>query len=155
LQKDFVPTPLMADIFTPEKRSEIMRAIRAYNTKPEVLVRRIIHRMGFRFRLHRNDLPGRPDIVLPKHRKIIQVHGCFWHGHRTCKLAHNPKSNQEYWGPKLARTIQRDAKNHRELKRLGWKVLILWECETRVSESLLKSLEKFLECGQGGERKPL
>lgn len=135
----------MADIFTPEKRSLIMRAIKAHNTKPELAVRSILHRMGYRFRLHRHNLPGRPDIILPKHQKIVFVHGCFWHRHRNCKLSHKPKSNQSYWNPKLERNIKRDVKNRRALARLGWKTLVLWECQTRNPDKLLSLLHRFLD----------
>ena len=121
-----------------------MASIRGHNTKPEIRVRSVLHKMGFRFRLHRNDLPSRPDIVLPRHRKIIQVYGCFWHCHRGCKISHDPKSNTEYWTPKLARTVERDAKNLRMLEDLGWKVLILWECEVREKDPLILRLQNFL-----------
>jgi len=105
-----------------------MSRIRKTNTKPEIAVRRLLHRLGYRFRLHQRGLPGVPDIVLPKHRTVIFVQGCFWHQH-SCKLGKAPKSNREYWLPKLKRNRERDARNIRELRRLGWQVIIVWECE--------------------------
>jgi DNA mismatch endonuclease (patch repair protein) len=109
------------------ERSAIMSRIRSKDTKPEMLVRKALHRLGFRFRLHALSLPGRPDIVLPKYKTIIQVKGCFWHGH-TCRDGREPKSNREYWVPKLIRNKQRDISNDRKLRRLGWSVHNLWEC---------------------------
>jgi DNA mismatch endonuclease (patch repair protein) len=108
-------------------RSAMMSRIRSKDTKPEMLVRKALHRLGFRFRLHIRDLPGSPDIVLPKHRVIIQVKGCFWHGH-TCRDGRLPKSNRGYWVPKLLRNKERDISNERKLRRLGWSVHALWEC---------------------------
>lgn len=134
----------MADIFTPEKRSECMRAIRSTNTKPERLVRSLVHALGFRFRIHRDDLPGKPDVVLPRLKKIIFVHGCFWHGHQQCRVAHTPKSNTSYWTPKLERTVRRDARNQRQLRRLGWSVMVLWECQLKDVGRVASRLERFL-----------
>lgn len=108
-------------------RSANMARIRSKDTKPEILVRQALHSLGYRFRLHVRELPGRPDIVLPKYRAIIQVKGCFWHGH-TCIDGRTPKSNQAYWIPKLARNQERDHANDRKLRRLGWSVRNLWEC---------------------------
>ncbi len=116
------------DTITPEKRSELMGRIRSKDTKPEIAVRSLLHGLGYRFRLHRKDLPGRPDIVLPKHRKIILVQGCFWHGH-NCSLASKPKSNQGYWNPKIISNQERDKRNIAALRTLGWEVLELWECD--------------------------
>jgi DNA mismatch endonuclease (patch repair protein) len=112
---------------TAAKRSEMMSRIRSKDTKPEMLIRKALHRLGFRFRLHVRDLPGCPDIVLPKYRIIIQVKGCFWHGH-TCRDGRLPKSNREYWVPKLLRNKERDISNERKLRRMGWSVRTLWEC---------------------------
>jgi DNA mismatch endonuclease (patch repair protein) len=109
------------------KRSETMSRIRSKDTKPEMLVRKALHRLGFRFRVHVRDLPGCPDIVLPKYSTIIQVKGCFWHGH-TCRDGRLPKSNREYWVPKLLRNKERDISNERKLRRMGWSVRTLWEC---------------------------
>jgi len=106
------------------------------NTRPELIVRRRLHALGFRFRLHRKDLPGRPDVVLPKYRLAIMVHGCFWHQHEECKEGRKPTSNESYWGPKLARNVERDAEKESALKALGWRVLTVWECETKDLEKL-------------------
>lgn len=135
------------DTLTPEERSEVMGRIRSKDTKPELLVRSLLHRLGYRFRLHRKDLPGRPDIVLPRHRKIIFVQGCFWHGH-NCRLASRPKSNQQYWEAKILTNRTRDEKNCTALRELGWKVLELWECEIREPEGALKKIETFMKNGE-------
>jgi DNA mismatch endonuclease, patch repair protein len=122
-----------------------MAKIRSRDTKPEMIVRRALHRLGFRFRLHVKELPGHPDIVLPKHRTVIEVRGCFWHGH-TCIDGRFPKSNQAYWVPKLVRNKARDKANCRKLRRLGWSVRSLWECrvlaleEVELEELLLRML---------------
>jgi DNA mismatch endonuclease (patch repair protein) len=131
------------DVVSPAKRSAMMSNIRSEDTKPELTVRRLLHKLGFRFRLHRKDLPGRPDIVLPKHRAIILIHGCFWHGHE-CKIASRPKSNTGYWLPKIETNRLRDERNIAALEALGWKVLILWECEIRNKVGLSGRLEDFL-----------
>ena len=107
----------------------MMASIRGKNTKPEIIVRRFLHRVGFRFRLHRRDLPGRPDIVLPKYRTIVEVRGCFWHRHEGCPFAYMPKSNREFWKTKLNGNRERDRRNLRELARLGWRAIEVWECE--------------------------
>jgi DNA mismatch endonuclease, patch repair protein len=127
-------------------RSRIMRAIKSRNTSPELAVRRLLHAKGHRFRLHRRDLPGKPDIVLPKHKAVIFVHGCFWHQHPDpgCRNAQVPRSNTAYWSPKLARTIERDRSAILDLQALGWRVLVVWECETKQAHGLLGRLEKFL-----------
>lgn len=121
-----------------------MAGIRSKDTKPELAVRSMLHKMGFRFRLHRSDLPGKPDIVLPKHRKIIFVHGCFWHQHRSCVFASRPASNVDYWKPKLEGNVKRDLRNRRRLRTLGWKSLVIWECQTRNPKQLMKILTAFL-----------
>ncbi len=134
----------MADVFSAEKRSWIMSRVKGRDTKPEKLVRSIIFRMGFRFRLHRRDLPGTPDIVLPRHGKVIFVHGCFWHGHRNCSRSKRPATKQDYWNRKLDGNIKRDRRYRLELRRMGWQVLTVWECETKSPEKLLRKLERFL-----------
>jgi DNA mismatch endonuclease (patch repair protein) len=134
----------LTDIFSEEKRSWIMSRVKGYDTKPELLIRSMIFRMGYRFRLHRNDLPGKPDIVLPKHKKIIFVHGCFWHGHKNCARAKRPTTNEEFWNEKLDENIKRDKRYYRESRKLGWKVLVVWECETKNIDKLQKKLERFL-----------
>jgi DNA mismatch endonuclease (patch repair protein) len=136
----------MSDIFSARKRSEIMSRIRSKNTKPELLIRRAIHRMGFRFRLHQTDLPGKPDIVLARYRTVIQVRGCFWHGHE-CATGHTPLSNKLYWGPKIGRNKARDRKNDASLRAMGWKVIEVWECACRGRDRLdtcVKQLEAQL-----------
>ena len=122
----------MADMFDQQKRSEIMSKVHSNDTTPEIQVRRLLHSMGYRFRLHRQDLPGKPDIVLPKYKTAIFVHGCFWHGCPTCRHAQiRPQTNVEYWNKKLDRTMARDKENQARLEALGWRVLVVWECETR------------------------
>ena len=121
-----------------------MSRIRSKDTKPELVVRSIVHRLGYRFRLHRKDLPGRPDIVLPRHRKIILVQGCFWHGH-TCKLASKPKANSSYWAGKIAGNSARDARNIALLRDAGWQVMEVWECDVRKAVGLEEKLLRFLE----------
>jgi DNA mismatch endonuclease (patch repair protein) len=124
-------------------RSANMRAIRSKGMLPELTVRSLVHKLGYRFRLHRSELPGKPDLVFPSRRKVIFVHGCFWHSHK-CKIAHVPKSNQDYWGPKLERNKARDTKNVDALNKSGWKILVLWECETKDVRSTARRLRKFL-----------
>jgi DNA mismatch endonuclease (patch repair protein) len=134
----------MTDVFSQEKRSWIMSRVKGRDTKPEILVRSFIFRMGFRFRIHRRDLPGTPDIVLPRHGKVIFVHGCFWHGHKRCPRSKRPTTNENFWNNKLDGNIKRDKRYRRELRQMGWKVLIIWECETKSPEKLLQKLERFL-----------
>ena len=134
----------MTDVFSQEKRSWIMSRVKGRDTKPEILVRAFIFRMGFRFRLHRRDLPGTPDIVLPRHGKMIFVHGCFWHEHKRCPRSKRPTTNENFWNKKLDGNIKRDKRYRRELRQMGWKVLIVWECETKNPEKLLRKLERFL-----------
>ncbi|WP_439851669.1 very short patch repair endonuclease [Pseudomonas syringae] len=122
--------------------SRRMRAVKRENTSPELTVRRLLHALGLRFRLHKRSLPGSPDIVLRKHKAVIFVHGCFWHRHPGCRYASTPKTRQEYWMPKFLANIERDARKASELEALGWKVLTVWECETRnlaVLEERLRS----------------
>lgn len=116
------------DRIPPDQRSEVMRQVRGKDTKPEIRVRRLLHRLGFRFRLHRDNLPGKPDIVLPKWRAVIFVHGCFWHQHPGCSRAARPTSNVEFWNKKLDRNVRRDAENIRQLEEAGWRVFVVWEC---------------------------
>ena len=124
----------MSDKFAGAKRSEIMARVHSTNTAPEIRVRSLLHSMGFRFRLHRSDLPGNPDITLSKYKTVIFVHGCFWHGCPVCRHAKiRPKANSEYWNKKLDRNIQRDKENLAALSSLGWHVMIIWECETKKS----------------------
>jgi DNA mismatch endonuclease, patch repair protein len=125
-------------------RSENMRRIRAKGMRPELVVRSLVHKMGYRFRLHRKELPGKPDMVFVSLRKVIFVHGCFWHSHKGCKTAHIPKSNLNYWGPKLKRNRIRDAKHLAALKADGWKALVIWECETRGERALQERIKLFM-----------
>jgi DNA mismatch endonuclease (patch repair protein) len=131
----------MTDVFAPEKRSQVMAAIRAKNTKPEIAVRKALHAMGLRFRIHVSVLPGQPDIVLSGLRTIIQVKGCFWHGHR-CLKGRIPVNNRLYWGPKINGNKTRDRRNERRLRRLGWRIRTVWEC--RVRKSSTQELSSFL-----------
>jgi DNA mismatch endonuclease, patch repair protein len=143
------------DIFTRKKRSWIMGRIRSKNTKPEIIVRSILHRTGFRFSLGRKRLPGSPDIVLPKHRTAIFVHGCFWHRHRGCKVATTPKSRVGFWKSKFERNVERDRKNIRELRKLGWTVIVVWECQAMGDpERLGKMLFDRMTGLSGDVRKP-
>lgn len=127
------------------RRSALMSRIRSSNTQPELAVRRMLHGMGYRFRLHRRDLPGRPDLVLPRYRLALFVHGCFWHQHPGCRLASSPKSRTGYWQPKLAGNVARDAKNEALLNEDGWRVEIIWECDARSSARLTERLSKLSE----------
>ncbi|MFD0326766.1 very short patch repair endonuclease [Lysobacter gummosus] len=133
----------MADTLSPEVRSQLMARIRSRDTVPERQVRSLLHRLGFRFRIHRKDLPGTPDIVLPGRRTVIFVHGCFWHGH-SCKRGRMPKSRAEYWGPKIETNRRRDALKRRQLRGLGWKVISVWECELKDMDRLRRKLDKEL-----------
>ena len=128
---------------TPE-RSRIMRAVRRRDTPPELAVRKALHAMGLRFRLHRTDLPGTPDVVLPRWRVALFVHGCFWHRHPGCPKATVPKSNRAYWESKFAANVARDARVSSELEEMGWKVVVIWECETRDPERLAFTLRERL-----------
>ena len=133
------------DVLTPEQRTRCMSRIRSKDTKPEIVVRRIAHSLGYRYRLHRKDLPGKPDLTFPSRMKAIFVHGCFWHRHHGCKLASQPKSRQEYWEPKFARTVERDVQAQHLLAELGWSSLVIWECETKSIEGTAQRLVEFLE----------
>ena len=118
-----------------------MRRVRSENTSTEKKVRSLLHSLGFRFRLHRKDLPGKPDIVLPKHAAAVFVHGCFWHRHEECRRASTPADHPDYWLPKFKRTVARDQKNQNELRRRGWNVIVVWECELRDLDQLAERLK--------------
>jgi DNA mismatch endonuclease (patch repair protein) len=135
------------DKITPECRSRNMRAIRSKDMKPERLVRSLIHRMGYRYRLHSGKLPGKPDLVFQKRKKVIFVHGCFWHQHSDpdCEITRIPKSNINYWQPKLTRNKERDRIRMKQLEELGWDVLVLWECEVKNSDGLADRIRLFLD----------
>lgn len=134
------------DKLTPERRSQNMRRIKSKDTRPELQVRRLTHKLGYRYRLHRKSLPGKPDLVFPKRRKVIFVHGCFWHQHGAtdCPITRKPLSNQAYWLPKLERTIQRDIHSIGQLKELGWEILVVWECSIGDVNELTCRITTFL-----------
>lgn len=134
----------MADRLTPAERSENMRRIRSKDTSPELAIRKLLHHLGYRFRLHIKELPGRPDIVLPSRRCIVLVHGCFWHGHSRCREGRVPGSNVGYWSAKLEANKLRDRRNIRKLRNLGWSVLVVWECQVKDLPKVEKRLLRFL-----------
>ena len=136
------------DKLTKEKRSWNMKQIRSKNTKPEMILRSLLHKMGFRFRLHRKELPGKPDLVLQKHRTVIFVHGCFWHLHEGCREGRIPSSNTDFWRDKLNKNVERDKSKQLELKRLGWSVVIIWECELKNEEFIRNLLLQHLKSTQ-------
>lgn len=133
------------DHLSPKERSEIMARVRSRDTRPEMVVRRLIFSLGYRYRLHAKDLPGRPDLVFRNRRKVIFVHGCFWHRHHNCALSRLPKSRQEFWIPKLKGNKERDDKNLGELRRRGWGVMTLWECQLSKPERLAGRIRRFLD----------
>lgn len=126
------------------ERSEIMRRVRSADTTPELIVRKIAHSLGFRYRLHKKDLPGKPDLVFSRKRKVIFVHGCFWHGHKCTRGNRLPKENREYWTNKINTNRKRDKRNVEELSIEGWSVLIIWECETKDWYALTQRITEFL-----------
>jgi DNA mismatch endonuclease, patch repair protein len=132
------------DTISSVRRSENMRRIKSKGMKPELIVRSMVHGMGYRYRLHSKDLPGKPDLVFRSRKKIIEVRGCFWHQHRGCSEAHLPKSRAHYWFPKLARNVQRDKENYKRFMRLGWRLIVVWECEIQDTKRLSTTLRKFL-----------
>jgi len=132
------------DIITPERRSWNMSRIKGKNTKPEIIVRSLLFKLGYRFRLHYKKLPGKPDIVIPKYKTIIFVHGCFWHRHTGCQYAYSPKSRVDFWENKFNENINRDKKKKKELEDLGWKVIVLWECETKNTNILQEKISKII-----------
>ena len=136
----------MTDIVTPERRSAMMARIGSKDTQPELRVRRLAHAAGFRFRLHRRDLPGTPDLVLPKYRVALFVHGCFWHRHEGCPKAYTPKSRADFWAQKFAANVERDDRTAEKLRGLGWKPVVIWECETTDPVRLAEILEERIRC---------
>ena len=134
----------MTDVFSTSKRSEVMSRIRGKDTTPELQVRSIVHRLGYRFRLHARDLPGSPDLVLPRLATVIFVHGCFWHRHRGCRYATTPKSRRAFWQAKFDANVARDTRVSARLRRLGWSVLTVWECQLRTPERVVARLERLL-----------
>ena len=131
------------DTISKQRRSWNMSRIRGGDTKPEMAVRSVFHHLGYRFRLHRKDLPGRPDIVLPKHRTVVFVHGCYWHRHPGCKLAYTPKSRADFWTAKFHENVERDGRQQRDLRALGWRVVVIWECETKDVDALTGRAQKL------------
>lgn len=146
------------DHLTPAERSQLMSRVRGKDTAPELLVRSLVHRLGYRYRLHVGDLPGRPDLVFPRFRAVIFVHGCFWHQHRCPAGDRIPKTRVAYWRAKLEGNTRRDARQKRELKRQGWRVLVIWECQAKrhSPERLARRIIRFLERsgGSSGPRRP-
>ncbi|WP_445399886.1 very short patch repair endonuclease [Zobellella sp. An-6] len=139
------PRHHMADKLTREERSRLMSRIGSKGSSAEMKLRRLIHSMGFRYRLHVKGLPGTPDMVFPRRRAVIFMHSCFWHRHEGCRMATEPKSNREYWLPKLEENRRRDLRQRRQLQELGWRVLVVWECELRDLEKVARSVRDFLE----------
>ncbi|HEY7811269.1 MAG TPA: very short patch repair endonuclease [Allosphingosinicella sp.] len=139
------------DHLTPEQRSRNMSRIRGSNTKPELAVRKMLHRAGFRFRLHRRDLPGTPDIVLPRHRVAVFVHGCFWHGHEECRRSALPKTRREFWAEKIARNRARDLRATEALRAAGFSVVTLWECQIHDTDAVLNEV-RALALNNAGAR---
>lgn len=134
----------MADIFSKRKRSQIMATVKNKNTRPEIQVRKALFSKGFRYRINDKKLPGSPDIVLPKYRATVFVHGCYWHGHNDCKKAITPSTNKDFWNAKIEKNRQRDKKVSSELRQQGWKVVIIWECELRNKESFDLTVDRAM-----------
>ena len=137
----------MKDVFSKKKRSEVMSKIRKTDTKPELIVRRFLFSLGFRYRIYNKNLPGNPDIVLSKYKILVFINGCFWHAHDNCKLNRMPKSNLHYWMPKILGNKERDIKNRKQLRKLGWKVFTVWECDLsnkKQDKTLNKLYNKIL-----------
>lgn len=136
---------MSADKFDAAKRSAVMRAVKSKDTTPELAVRKMLSSRGYRYRLQAKTLPGAPDIVFPGRRAAIFVHGCFWHGHDCKRGARAPKANADYWQAKIARNVARDQRTAKELKALGWRSLVVWECEIKAQDTLAKRLDRFLK----------
>ena len=134
----------MTDTLTIAERSRLMAKIRGKNTGPERAVRSLLHRAGYRFRIHVRDLPGKPDVVLPKYRTVVFVHGCFWHRHRGCKIATMPHSHVAFWTEKFRRNVANDARHRRRLRRLGWQVVVVWSCQLKHPDRILAKIEQAL-----------
>jgi DNA mismatch endonuclease, patch repair protein len=143
----------VVDTISKRRRSKNMAAIRSKDTAPELLVRRIVHGLGYRFVLHKAGLPGKPDLVLPRHKAVIFVHGCFWHQHarRLCLDGRTPKSNLPYWLPKLSRNVKRDARHRAALGRLGWRSLVIWDCQSKDPDVVATRIERFLKSPRVGK----
>jgi DNA mismatch endonuclease (patch repair protein) len=143
---------IVTDTVSPSKRSAVMAAVKQKNTKPELFVRSFLHKRGLRFRIHAAELPGKPDILLPKYRVALFVHGCFWHGHASCKLARIPKTNVEFWLDKITGNAKRDAVNQTKLSALGWSVVVIWECDLKNKD--LAYLVRIIKSRGPHRRKP-
>lgn len=141
----FGNTGVDLDKLSKERRSQIMSRIRGKDTSPEMKVRSLVHRLGYRYRLHYEKLPGKPDLAFPIRKKVIFIHGCFWHGHEGCSKGRLPKSNLEYWEPKIARNKERDRENMKSISSDGWRILTVWQCELKNTESSEKRIVIFLE----------
>jgi len=137
----------MSDIYSRTKRSQIMSKISGKNTKPEIIIRKLVHSLGYRFRLYKKDLPGKPDIVFPKYKKVIFVNGCFWHGHKNCLRSKLPSTNKKFWKEKIEGNKKKDRSNYLRFKKLGWDYLVVWQCKIKVSnyEKLSLSIDSFLK----------
>lgn len=149
-QKSSARESTVTDTLSPTERSQRMARVRAKDTKPEMFVRRIVHAAGYRYKLHDANLPGKPDLVFGRRRKVIFIHGCFWHSHGACSLARIPKSNLDFWINKLQRNKARDEENIKKLHELGWEVLVLWECELRSSDVLVMKIANYLGATRAG-----
>jgi len=134
----------MVDRISVAQRSQNMRRIKSWDTTPELVVRQLVHRLGYRYRLHGKNLPGKPDLVFGPRRKVIFVHGCFWHQHDQCAAGRKPRSNESYWRPKLERNVARDAQARRSLEAEEWQVLVIWDCETKDRCALEARVREFL-----------
>jgi DNA mismatch endonuclease (patch repair protein) len=135
----------MTDFGTDPQRSAIMRAVKQKHTGPEMIVRKLLFSLGLRYRLHRKSLPGSPDVIFPSRRIAVFVHGCFWHRHAGCKRATTPKSNADFWCGKFERNVERDRDNEKRLEEIGWRVLVIWECDTRDLEKLTRRIAKYFQ----------
>ena len=134
----------MTDHVTRAKRSQMMSLVRSKDTKPEMALRRLVHSLGYRFRLHDARLPGKPDLVFPSRHKVIFVHGCFWHRHARCRYTTSPRTRVRFWQAKFCANIERDARTRRELRKLGWKVLTIWQCQLKNPQKLEERIDEFL-----------
>lgn len=131
------------DKISKNARSALMARVKGKDSKPELIVRSALHKMGYRFRLHPKELPGSPDIVLPRYKTVLFVHGCFWHRHKGCRASSTPQSNQKYWMDKFIRNVERDKRNRKDLIKMGWHVFVIWECDTRDGRKLNKRIAKI------------
>lgn len=143
----------MTDTFTKDKRSWIMGRVHSEDTDPERRVRSLIHRLGYRFRLHRHDLPGSPDLVFPSRKAVLFMHGCFWHGHNCARGKRVPKANEAYWRKKIQRNRMRDRRVRTQLHELGWRVLVLWECRLKDQAGTRREIDRFLTAGVSAPQK--